>query len=226
MTNVQRYAKCAAPGCFDTPRKFSRYCGFHYRRLERTRDLRGRVLTKGELRGHRELACEFLDANAMHPAVIAAHEIMADFLRDDGRAGFLKGEFKRLSENGATPRAMLAAFLAVWGWADCHEQDLADRCVDLNLGRAVLSVVPARRCKSKRGKTYYARVSPGHAEALGQNLRSDLGLFALQSVKHIERMAARGHVNTERIKAALETVPFVAAGEPASPPTTGEDESK
>ena len=201
------YARCAAPGCLQTPRRFSRYCGHHYRTLERTRDIRGRVLTKGELRGHRELALEFLDRNASHPAVIAALEHMAELLGEDGRAGFLRGEFQRLRDNGATPRAMLGAFLAVYGWADCHARELADRCFDLNLGRAVLGVVPAKRRTSRTGRKHWVRIPPGHAEALGANLRCELGVFGLVVTKHVRRMVDAGHVDADGIKEALQ-VPF------------------
>ena len=201
------YARCAAPGCLELPRSFSRYCAHHYRRLQRTRDLRGRVLTKGELRGHRALALEFLDQNAAHPAVVAAHEHMAALLDDDGRASFLRREFNRLRDAGATPRAMVAALLAMYGWAEYHPTGLADRCFDLNLGRAVLGVVPAVKRTSRTGRRHYIRVSASHAEALGEHLRHDLGVFALVAVKHMATTEAAGRVDPQSIKAALQ-VPF------------------
>lgn len=217
------YVRCAADGCLQVPRKWSRYCPFHYRRLERTRDLRGRVLTKGELRGHQALALEFLERNPTHPAVVAAHEHMAALLTDDGRATFLRREFNRLRDQGATPRAMVAAMLAMYGWQECHERELADRCFDLNLGRAVLRVVPARKRTSRTGRTEYLHVRPGHAEALGQHLRHELGLFAVVAAKRIAKEEAAMFADRQSIKEALEAVPFVSKTDNQ---TTGDDETE
>ena len=95
-----RYVRCAAPGCIQSPRKFSRYCRHHYAKLERTRSLNGRVVTKGELKANRADCLEFLRRNAGHPAVSAAVKYMADLLAPTKRAGFLQREFDRLREAG------------------------------------------------------------------------------------------------------------------------------
>src|SRR5688572_22418926 len=159
-----RYERCAAPGCFKPPRKFSRYCRHHYAKLERTRSLRGRVVTKGELKANRADCLEFIRRNAEHPAVVAALRYMADLIEPTPRAGFLVGEFARLRAAGATPEAMLASAMALYMWAERGPEwnRLEDRTFNLNLGRAVLNTVPAARKTSRNGKPYYVRVRPGH----------------------------------------------------------------
>lgn len=212
---MKRYAKCAAPGCFQGPRPFSRYCPHHFRKLERTRDLRGRVLTKGELRGDRALSLEFIERRSKHPAVAAAVAYMADLIAPSDKAGFLRSEFDRLRGRGATPETMLASAMAFFMWAERHGQweqyglkPFSPRCFDLNLGRAVLSTVPARTYISSTGKLRYVRVRPGHAEGLGQNLRLAVGVLCLSCVRKILKDSGwyapdeRGRAILEALKAA------------------------
>jgi hypothetical protein len=204
------------------PRKFSRYCPYHYYRLARVRDLEGRVITKGELQGYKALALEFMDRNAEHPAVVAAHAHMAELLAETEEARFLGSEFDRLRQGGATPREMVALVLAMYGWQELNPRPLGDKCFDLNLARAVLRVVPARTSISRRGKKQYHRVRGSHAEALGRHLREHLGLFALTAVRHIAESTAAGFKAKETMRDAL-GVPFDKG---ATTTATGDDEKE
>ena len=196
-----RYETCAAHYCARTPRPFSRYCRIHHRRLEATRSLTGRVIRKGELRCYREIARGWLEARAAHPAVVGAQAFMATFLRDDGKAGFLRAEFNRLAANGATPRSMLASVMAMYLWQERAREHMDDRCYWLNVGRAVLGTVPAKRRTSRNGKPYSVRVRPGHAEALGRHIAQNIGGFALIAARH-----ALAEIDPEPPKAILQAL--------------------
>lgn len=174
-----RYTFCAAPGCTKRTRRFSRYCAPHYAKIEHTRSLTGKVIRKEALTIWRGMAGDFLDTRATHPAVVAAEEFIGRFLRDDGRAGFLRVEFNRLRDHGATPRALLVSVVAMYLWQERSREHIEDRCFFLNLGRAVLGTVPAKRRMSRNGKPYSVRVRPGHAEALGRHIAGNVGGFAL-----------------------------------------------
>lgn len=193
-----RYSTCAAPACAKTPRPFSRYCRYHYSKIESTRSLTGKVIRKEALTIWRQIAAEWLEEHAQHTAVIAAEEFLGRFLRDDGRAGFLRSEFNRLADNGATPRALLTSVLAMHLWQERAREHMDDRCFRLNLGRAVLGTVPAKRRTSRNGKTYTVRPRPGHAEALGKHIQENLGGFALVAAR-----AALNDVDPEPASTAI-----------------------
>lgn len=178
-----RYTFCAAPGCGKRTRRFSRYCAPHYTRIEQTRSLTGKVIRKGALTIWRGMAGDWLESRATHPAVVAAEEFIGRFLRDDGRAGFLRAEFNRLRDHGATPRALLISVVAMYLWQERSREHMADATFFLNLGRAVLGTVPAKRRTSRNGKPYSVRVRPGHAEALGRHIAENIGGFALIATK-------------------------------------------
>jgi hypothetical protein len=129
------------------------------------------------------MAGDWLESRATHPAVVAAEEFIGRFLRDDGRAGFLRAEFNRLRDHGATPRALLISVVAMYLWQERSREHMADATFFLNLGRAVLGTVPAKRRTSRNGKPYSVRVRPGHAEALGRHIAENIGGFALIATK-------------------------------------------
>lgn len=174
-----RYTFCAAPGCGKRTRRYSRYCRPHYTKIEQTRSLNGKVIRKEALKIWRGMAADFLESRSTHPAVVAAEEFLGRFLRDDGRAEFLRGEFNRLRDHGATPRALLVSVVAMYLWQERSREHIEDRCFFLNVGRAVLGTVPAKRRMSRNGKPYSVRVRPGHAEALGRHIAENVGGFAL-----------------------------------------------
>ena len=193
-----RYDTCAAPSCAKKPRPFSRYCRHHYTKVESTRSLTGKVIRKEALSIWRKIAADWLEAHSGHAGVGAAEEFMERFLRDDGRAGFLRVELNRLAALGATPRTLLASVLAMYLWQERAREHMDDRCFRLNVGRAVLGSVPAQRRTSRAGKPYTVRVRPGHAEALGKYIADNVGGFAL-----IAARAALREVDPEPASAAI-----------------------
>ena len=198
------YPRCQAPGCIETPRRFSRFCNKHFRVMERTRSLKGRVLTRSEYRNHTTLAAEFLRSRAEHPAVQAAVEYMAALIAEKPRAGFLHSEFARLRAKGATAEELLAAVLGLFGWQEYNPTALDDACFDLNLGQAVLRVASGNKRVSKEGKTYYVYAKGRHAEALGRHLREDLGAFALLVWKTIQADIERPDKARKALRVELE----------------------
>ena len=207
---MPEYTDCAAPGCGKRPRPFSRFCRYHYEAIERTRDLRGRVLTKGEIRVHRQLAREFLARNSEHPAVVAALEFMAELLQPKATAGFLRGELERLRQAGADPSSMLASLIAMYSWAEHVPpgRDLPDRTFLLNLGRHVIGTVPAATRISRTGRKEYVRIRGSHAEALGRHLRDTLGTLGLLAARQIKADLEAPQQARGVIRDALETAPF------------------
>jgi len=127
-TMTDRYHDCAV--CGAAVRAHSRYCEKHSRRAYRTGDPRGRVFKDWELRPYRKLYDEYLDRHADHPGVIAAHETMYNLLHSPHAASFMRTHMDRLRNEGATPREMLVAALAVFGYDRDSEVLLAsDNCV-------------------------------------------------------------------------------------------------
>lgn len=190
------------------PRKFSRYCPYHFYKMQELRHLDGRVLTKGELRWAKSLAEDFITQYQAHPAVRAALDYLADLLTDNGRARWLGAEFRRLKAGGATPDLLLSLFLAMWIWQSESPRPLPDEVFDLNLGRAVLRAAPAGSKLSKTGKRYYVRVRGSHAAALGRSLRQDLGLLGIQATSRIKRaIQPRGETARQKIREGL-SFPF------------------
>lgn len=207
---MPEYTDCAAPGCGKRPRPFSRFCRYHYEAIQRTRDLRGRVLTKGEIRVHRQLARDFLARNSEHPAVVAALEYMAELLQPKATAGFLRGELERLRQAGADPTSMLASLIAMYSWAEHVPpgRELPHRTFLLNLGRHVIGTVPAATRVSRTGRKEYLRIRPSHAEALGRHLSETVGVLGLLAARQIKADLEAPQTARGAIRKALESVPF------------------
>ena len=179
------YARCAAPGCIEVPRKFSRFCRLHHDHIRATGAVNGKILTKQQIEAHARRAREWLLCNAAHPALQFAGGTMAELLAPTESATFLGGEFARLRLGGAQPEEMLALWLGVWLWQDAAVRPLEDREFDVNCARSMLRCVPAKSAISRTGRKHYKRIRGSHARALGEHLRQEIGAFALMAVRSI-----------------------------------------
>lgn len=200
------YARCAAPGCIEVPRKFSRYCRRHHDQVTSTGAVNGKILNKQQIEPHARRAREWLLCNAAHPAVQIAQARMAELIAPTEGATFLGGEFARLREAGAQPEEMLTLWLGVWLWQDAATRPLEDQEFDINCARSMLRCVPAKRVASRTGRRHYTRVRGSHARALGEYLRQEIGVFALMAVRSITAL--------EKAKAAQKATLREALGEP------------
>lgn len=213
MTNPNaRPSGCAASGCARPVRPFSRYCRHHYGRRERTGSLSGRILTTGELKVHNVEAQRFLERFVDHEATQAARAWCESLLEPTEAAGFLRGEFRRLKQGGATGEQLLVAALGFALWEEMHPRRLDDRCTDVNRGRALLRVIPARRVVSRSGKPYSVRIRASHAAALGGMVRAEIGVFLLMAARHVTEENERAFRHRAQIRAALEDSPFAGEG--------------
>lgn len=206
-TKEHRADQCAAPDCARRPRPFSRYCPHHWENIRRTRDLQGRIVTRGELRVHRHLAAAFIAANADHGATLVAVRFMASMLEPFEKARFLGGEFERLRVAGVGPEEMLASALAWQSWMEWSVHPVSDACSDANLGRAVIGTVRGRTRISRNGKRYSVRIRGTHAEALGRHIRLTIGLYLLTAARAIRQDLDASTPARDAIREAL-TVPF------------------
>lgn len=177
----QRYAECAVQGCTRCPRSFSRFCTDHARRFHRTRDPNGRAVRVGELKPYLQLAEEYLQRNASHPAVVAAEAFLQTNLCDATLPGEVRKEMQRLRVDGATPRAMLVNFLGVMALRFYLPHTVTtDACEAFNIGNRVLRTTPLPRVPTASGRTQPVRVKARVAEVYGEMLRQVLGTLAEQ----------------------------------------------
>jgi len=205
----QRYAKCAAEGCNGHPRSFSRFCTLHARNYHRTRDPNGRAVRVGEIKPYVALAEEFLGRNANHPAVVAAEEFLAANLADTTFPGGVRQQLQRLRIDGATPHAMLATFLGVWGLGFYRPHSVTtDACRAFNCGNRTLRVSPLPSITSPNGKRQPVRLPARIAEAYGQYLRVHLGVFAEQFWMHVQNELEAPGRAARAVAEALRETPF------------------
>lgn len=183
----QRYAKCAAQGCNGHPRTFSRFCSIHARRFHQTRSPNGRAVRLSETKPYMVLADEYLTRYASHPAVVAAEGFLAAVLIDTTLPNAIRKQMQRLRTDGATPRAMLVAFLGIYGLDFYRPHSVAtDACRDFNYGNRTLRVCPLPSVTTRTGKRQPLRLPPRVAEAFGHFLRARLGVFANQFWRRIQ----------------------------------------
>lgn len=213
MTESRAREWCAVEGCSGRPRRFSRYCATHYGRSVATGSPGGRIVRKGTLKPYVREAARFIERHAEHPATQAALTWCGTLLEPQGEtAGFLRGEFRRLREGGATAEGLLAGALGFAFWEAWQVRPMLDgRCADTNLGRAMLRVIPARRITSRTGKRYSVRVSSSHAAALGEHTRAEVGLFLVMAARELVKESERPEQTRQEIRRALEAEPFTAA---------------
>lgn len=205
----QRYAECAVQGCGRQPRSYSRYCTLHARTYHRTRDPSGRAVRFAEIKPHVTLAEEYLGRNADHPAVVAAEEFLGASLGDTTQPGAVRRQLQRLQIDGATPRAMLATFLGVWGLKHYLPHTVtSDACEAFNLGNRCLRVTPMPSITSRSGKRHPVRLPARVAEAYGAYLRVRLGVFASQFWLHIESELEAPERAARAVADALRETPF------------------
>lgn len=216
----QKYEQCAVQGCGGHPRSFSRFCTNHARNFHRTRDPNGRAVRSGELRDHLRLAEEYLQRNASHPAVVAAEEFLKSNLGDTRLPGAIRKEMRRLTQDGAEPRAMLINYLAVEGlsfWLP--HTHTSDACHDFNIGNRVLRTTSLPSYHNASGKRRPTRIPPRVAEAYGMILRKTLGVFARQFWRRVQSEIDAAGKAASAVADAVRDTPFDA------PPAAAEEVS-
>lgn len=205
----QLYPHCAAHECQRTPRSFSRFCTLHARNFHRTRDPNGRAVRRSEIKPYVELAEEFLRRSETHPAVLAAEELLRANLRDAALPGAIRKQMQRLCVDGASPRAMLINFLAVYGLDHFRPHTVtSDACRDFNLGNRVLRTTALPSTTSPAGKRQPVRLPGRVAQTYGEYLRVRLGVLAGQFWRHVEAELESSERNARAVADALRCSPF------------------
>lgn len=201
--------QCAAAECNGHARGFSRYCTLHARAYYRCRDPNGRTLRVRDVRDHRRLAAEYLQRHADHPAVIAAERLLASLLHDTSQPPAVRKQFDRLRTDGATPRDLLANYLAVEGLANAHPHATrSDSNFAFNAGNRVLRSSPVPSFIGSNGRRQPGRIPPRVAETVGATLRATLGVFASQFWQSVTKELTTSEAAAADLAQTLAINPF------------------
>lgn len=199
-------ATCAAAGCGRPTRTWSRFCSNHARRIYRTGDPNGRILTAKELRPHRELAETFLDRRKDHPAVVAAEEWAAALLNDNVRLPErVLGHMARLREGDTSAREILVAILAVYGVSEQYPNaHVSSRAEFTNLGRAVMRLRPYPQAQTAKGQRYAVPPAGRDAAALGEVVAKEAGAWAMTFWRSINTALRTPEATARNLRIATE----------------------
>jgi len=177
--------------------------------VHRVRDPNGRAVRTGELRPYIQLADEYLQRNAMHPAVIAAVEFLQTNLTDTRLPGAVRKEMRRLHTDGATGRAMLVNYLAVEGLSFYLPHTYtSDACHRFNAGNRTLRTTALPSFYNASGKRRPTRIAPRVAETYGFLLTATLGVFAKQFWTRVQREQEAPHRASVAVARAVQNTPF------------------
>lgn len=209
---------CESRDCSRPARAWSNYCEHHAQRIRDTRSPHGRRFRAGELRPHRVMAEQFLEAHADHPATLAALDYMRTRLTPnpfDDKAGRFKGaiaaQVTRLREGGAEPREMLLRFLTVAGRITDNPLSEVARdhaCGMFNLGRHVLLTTPLPMRTGRSGKRESVRIRATVCGEFGQSLMDALGGYQSRAWAHIRARRIAQEQTAATIREALSVAPF------------------
>lgn len=179
---------CAMPACRNFRARFSPYCPSHWNTLSRLGHPGARALTRRDLKPFRTLAEHLLTTYADRPDTAAAITWCESLLHKypDDRTG---PQLARLKREGVTGRELLAAWLAVWGYADRYPASLPDDGrLTVALGRAALRT---RRLPQVYSRSSFRKQSaytpPAAVRALGMACRTALGVYLSRLLRLHER---------------------------------------
>lgn len=207
MTDPQDRVPCAAKGCPNWARSWSRYCHSHANRHRYTRDPHGRILrAKRDLGPYRELVAEYLPRWEQHPATQAAITYLDRLLVQEstyaGSSGVHRAiarELRRLRMDGATGPAMLARVLAVEGYRHFNPSWDDGPCHSVNVGSQLIRTTP---------RPDGSKPKPEAIHALGQEVREALGLLPREFWQAVERDITKQARTREAIAQALQGEPL------------------
>lgn len=208
MTDTQDRQPCAAKGCTNWARSWSRYCHSHANRHRYTRSPTGRLLrSRRDLGPYRELVAEYLPRWIQHPAMQAAIRYMDSLLTRGssytGSSGVHRGvarELRRLQTDGATGPAMLARVLTVEGFGYFNARTWDDgECHTVNVGSQLIRTTPRPGAGKVPGRVVYA---------IGQEVRNALGLLPREFWSAVDREIHRTEQARDAIAQALQGEPL------------------
>lgn len=206
--------ECAAEGCSRPCRAMSRYCTRHAGRYYRTRNPNGRIPRRSELapwKGTVEWALA-TQGLAEHPAVAAAERVLEEMiLRTEGLPKRSAAHWRRLSEGGATGRAMLVNILTVYGWLYVGLPKAVgtdDAIFFCTLGSRFLRTVSTGWYTTSGGKLEQIRLPGRDCEEIGRALAERVGVFALQFWQRVETEAKARQRETTVLRDVLTRHPL------------------
>lgn len=183
--DVYEGKECAEPGCDRVCRAMSRWCTRHAMRHFRTRNPNGRLPRVSELRPWRQRVDYALTSYRLeeHPALLAAEQTLEGMIARHATFPKPHGDhFRRLFQNGATGREMLARILTIygWGWIGLPNREHVDDAVFFcALGSHFLRAVPVGWRWTSTGKREQVRLPGLMCETLGYALAEKVGALAL-----------------------------------------------
>lgn len=204
---TQDRVPCAARGCPQWARSWSRYCHSHANRHRYTRSPTGRILrARRDLGAYRELVAKYLPRWIEHPAMQAAIRFMDSLLTQGsaytGSSGVHRAiarELRRLRLDGATGPAMLARVLTVEGYRHFTPSWDDGECHTVNIGSQLIRTTPRPGAGKVAGKVVYE---------IGREVRKALGLLPREFWQAVEKEMHRAEHARDAIAQALEGEPL------------------
>ncbi|MDB5808903.1 MAG: hypothetical protein JWN94_1025 [Betaproteobacteria bacterium] len=209
---MNQYKMCNAKGCMLSRHRVSGYCRVH----ERGRRLYGHALgyhfKSKEFNEERQLVTEFIGSNIEHKGIASALAFLRQWLERSTSGDKLLPayeDFHRLNSKCIKPIDILIEAATVWLYSERHRERLPD---DLRLtyaiSLAVLHLAPRDyRSTWSQGRETVSpqRLSAAARLAVGEHIRTNLGLLISNIVRTMQKQQSEQHEFRQSLSAPFST---------------------